>query len=87
MRKKRAVEMKQKGFFIIFKGLSIKQICLESESLILTTDCKVNHQAMLLEKSTYSLALFTNLKQKLLFCKYFVNGVRRNYWDIVLFAH
>ena len=41
----------------------------------------------LLEKGTYSLALFSNLKQKLQLCKHFVNGVRKNSWDIVLLAH
>ena len=29
----------------------------------LNTDCNVDHQATLLEKGTYSLALFTELKQ------------------------
>ena len=53
----------------------------------LNTDCNVDHQATLLEKGTYSLALFTNLKQKLQFCKHFVNGVRKNYWGSVLFVH
>ena len=56
-------------------------------SSFLTTDYNKNHQATLLEKDTYSLALFTNLKQKLQFCKHFVNGVRKNYLDIVSFAH
>ena len=56
-------------------------------SPFLTTDCNDNHQATLLERGTYSLALFTNLKQKLQFCKRFVNGVRKNSWDITLFAH
>ena len=56
-------------------------------SSFLTTDCNEDHQATLLEKGTYSLALFTNLKQKLQFCKHFVNGVRKNSWDIVLCAH
>ena len=41
-------------------------------SSFLTTDCNEDHQATLLEKGTYSLALFTNLKQKLQFCKHFV---------------
>ena len=36
----------------------------------LTTKCNVDHQATLLEKGTYSLALFTNLKQKLQFYKH-----------------
>ena len=56
-------------------------------SSFLTTDCNEDHQATLLEKGTYSLALFTNLKQKLQFCKHSVNGVRKNLWDIALFAH
>ena len=51
------------------------------------TDGNEDHQATLLEKGTYSLALFTNLKQKLQFCEHFVNGVRKNSWNIVLFAH
>ena len=55
-------------------------------SSFLTTDCNKDHQATLLEKGTYSLALFTSLKQKLQFCKHLVNGVHKNYWDIVLFA-
>ena len=49
-------------------------------SSFLTTDCNE-------DQGTYSLALFTNLKQKLQFCKHFVNGVRKNYLDIVSFAH
>ena len=53
----------------------------------LNTDGNKDHQATLLEKGTYSLALFTNLKQKLQFCKHFVNGVRKNSWNTVLFAH
>ena len=44
-------------------------------SSFLTTDCNEDHQATLLEKGTYSLALFTNLKQKLQFCKQLVNGL------------
>ena len=56
-------------------------------SSFLTTDCNEDRQVILLEKGTYSLALFTSLKQKLEFCKHFVNGVRKNSWDIVLFAH
>ena len=56
-------------------------------STFLTTDSNENHQANLLEKGTYYLPLFTNLKQKLQFCKHFVNGVRENSWDTVLFAH
>ena len=56
-------------------------------SSFLTTDCNEDHQGTSLEKSFSSLALLTNLKQKLQFCKQFVNGVRKNYWDIVLFAH
>ena len=56
-------------------------------SSFLNTDCNEDHQVTLLEKGTYSLALFTNLKQKLQFCKHFVNGVRKNSWGIVLFAH
>ena len=56
-------------------------------SSFLNTDCNEDHQVTLLEKDTYSLALFTNLKQKLQFCKHFVNGVRKNSWDIVLCAH
>ena len=55
-------------------------------SSFLTTDCNKDHQATLLEKGTYSLALFTNLKQKLQFCKHFVT-VCKNSWDIALFAH
>ena len=49
-------------------------------SSFLTTDCNE-------DQGSYSLALFTNLKQKLQFCKHFVNGVRKNYLDIVSFAH
>ena len=56
-------------------------------SSFLTTDCNEDHQATLLEKGTYSLALFTNLKQKLQFCKHSVNGVHKNPWDIALLAH
>ena len=56
-------------------------------SSFLTTDCNEDHQVTLPEKGTYSLVLFTNLKQKLQFCKHFVNGVHKNYWDIVSFAH
>ena len=56
-------------------------------SSFLNTDCNEDHQVTLLEKGTYSLVLFTNLKQKLQFCKHFVNGVRKNSWDIVLCAH
>ena len=56
-------------------------------SSILTNDCNKDHQATLLEKYTYSLALFTNLKHKLQFCKHFVNALRNIYWDIVLFVH
>ena len=56
-------------------------------SSFLTTHCNKDHQATLLEKGTYSLALFANLKQKLQFCKHFVNGVHKNSWNIVLFAH
>ena len=56
-------------------------------SSFLTTDCNEDHQATLLEKGTYSLTLFTNLKQNLQFCKHFVNGVHKKFWDIVLFAH
>ena len=55
-------------------------------SSFLTTDCNKDHQATLLEKGTYSLALHTNLKQKIQICKCFVNGVHKNSWDIVLFA-
>ena len=55
-------------------------------SSFLTTDCNEDHQATLLEKGTYSLVLFTNLKQKLQLCKQLVNAVRKNSWDIVLFA-
>ena len=51
-------------------------------SSYLTTDCNENHQATLFEKGTYSLVLFTNLKQKLQFCKHFVNGVYKNSWDV-----
>ena len=50
-------------------------------------DCNKDYQVTLLKKGTYSLALFSNLKQRLQFCKHFVNGVHKNYWDIVLFAH
>ena len=56
-------------------------------SSFLTNNCNKNHQATLLEKGTYSLAVFTNLKQKLQFCKHFVNDAQKNYWDIVLFTH
>ena len=56
-------------------------------SSFLITGCKEDHQATLIEKGTYSLALFTDLKQKLQFCKHIVNAVRKNSWDIVLFAH
>ena len=56
-------------------------------SPFLITDCNKDHQATLLVKDTYFLALFTKLKQKLQFCKHFVNGVRKNYLDIVSFAH
>ena len=56
-------------------------------SSFLTTDCNEDHQATLLEKGTYSLALFTNLKQKLQFCKHNVKGVHKNSSDIVLFAY
>ena len=52
----------------------------------LTTDYNEDHQATLLEKGTYSLALFTNLKQKLQFRKDFVNRVRENSWDNILFS-
>ena len=52
----------------------------------LTTDCNKDYQTTLLEKGTYS-SLFSNLKQKLQFCKHFVNGVHKNYCGIVLFAH
>ena len=45
-----------------------------------------DHQATLLEKGTFSLVLFTKLKQKLQICKQFVNAVRKNSWDIVLLA-
>ena len=55
-------------------------------SHFLITDSNKAHQATLLEKCTYFLALLTNLKQKLQFCKHFVNGVHKNYWNIVLFA-
>ena len=56
-------------------------------SSFLTTNYDEDHQATLLEKGAYSLVLFTNLKQKLQFFKYFVNGVHKNSWDIVLFAY
>ena len=56
-------------------------------SSLLNTDYNEDHQATLLEKGTYSLALFTNLKQNVQFCNHFVNGVRKNSWGIVLFAH
>ena len=46
-------------------------------SSFLTTDCNEDHQATLLEKGTYSLALFTNLEQKLQFCKHFATGARK----------
>ena len=59
-----------------------------NRSSFLTTDCNEDHQATLLEKGTYALALFTNLIQKLQFCKHFINGACKNSWDIVfLFAH
>ena len=45
-----------------------------------------DHQATLLEKGTFSLVLFTKLKQKLQICKQFVNAVRKNSSDIVLLA-
>ena len=53
----------------------------------LTTDYNKDHQANLLEQGTYSSALFTKLKQKLQFCKHFAHGVRKYYWDTVLFIH
>ena len=56
-------------------------------SSIITTDCNEDHQATLLEKGTYSLAFFTNLKQKLQFCKHYVTSVHKNSWDIVFIAH
>ena len=56
-------------------------------SPFLITDCNKDHQATLLVKDTYFLALFTKLKQKLQFCKHLVNGVRKNYWGTVLFVH
>ena len=56
-------------------------------SSFLTTDCNKDHQATLLEKGTYSLAMFTSLKQKLQFCKHFIDSVHKNSWDIVLFAY
>ena len=55
-------------------------------SSLLTTDCNEDHQASLLEKGTYFLALFSKLKQKLQFCKY-LNGGRKHSWNSVLFAH
>ena len=48
-------------------------------SSFLPTDCNEDHRATLVS--------FTNLKQKLKTCKYFVNGVCKNSWAIVLFAH
>ena len=56
-------------------------------SSFLITDCIEDHQVTLFEKGTYSLALFTNLKQKLQFCKHFANVVPKNSWDIILFSH
>ena len=56
-------------------------------SSFLTTDCNKDHQATFLEKGTYSLALFTNLEQKLQFCAHFVDVAHKNSWDVVLFAH
>ena len=53
----------------------------------LPTDCNYDHQATFLEKGTYSLALFTNLKEKLQFWNHFVNGVAKNSYNFVLFAH
>ena len=55
-------------------------------SSFLSNDCNKDHQAILLEKGTCSLALFANLKQKLHFCKHF-NSAHKNSGDIVLFAH
>ena len=56
-------------------------------SSFLTTDCYEDHQVTLLEKGTYALALFTNLKQKLQFCKHFINGIRKNSWDTAFYLH
>ena len=56
-------------------------------SSFLTTDSNEDHQATLLEKGTYSLALFTNLEQKLQFCAHSVDVAHKNSWDAVLFAH
>ena len=56
-------------------------------SPFLIADFNEDHQATWLEKGTYFLALFTDLKQKLQFCKDFVNEVRKNSWDNVLFVH
>ena len=49
-------------------------------SSFLTIECNEDHQATLLEKGTCSLALYTNLKQKLQFCKHFVDKVPKNYF-------
>ena len=46
-------------------------------SSFLPTDCNKDHQATWLEKGTHSLALFTNLEQKLQFCKHFATGARK----------
>ena len=68
------------------KNNSFCSSCIMSlhRSFFLTTDCNEDHQATLLEKSTCSFALFINLKQKLQFCKHFVNGLRKNPWDFFL---
>ena len=57
------------------------------QSSFLNIDCKYDQLATLFEKDTYSLALFTDLKQKLQFCKHFLNGAHKNFWDSVLFAY
>ena len=56
-------------------------------SSIITTDFNKDHQATSLEKGNYSLTFFTNLKQKLQFCKHYVTSVHKKSWDIVFIAH
>ena len=71
--------------FCISKHNSFCNSCiiLLHRSSFLTTDCNKDHQATLLEKDIYSLALFTKTKIVTLN----VNGICKNSWDIVLFAH
>ena len=68
----------------MLKNITAFAVALLSEPLTVT---RIINQATLLEKGTYSSPLFTNLKQTLSFCQHFVNGVSKNSWDIVLFAH